>query len=120
MSAQTIQPGINSTVTINNVSFPAAVSIESTEESERIDVTGFGDSVRTFTMGVLAATEITVRTYADPTGLSVGTQYANTSIEFGGANGREISGSPTVVSYSSSADVDGATVYEFTLLFSTV
>lgn len=113
----TIQPGINSTVTINNTSFPAAVSIQGTEENERVDVSGFGNTSRTFVMGLKAANEITVRTYADPEDLVVGTAYANTTIAFGGSNGREITGTATVVTYSSSADVDGATVYEIGLLF---
>lgn len=116
-----IQPGINSIVSLTTASgaatFSASVSIDSTEENERVDVTGFGDSSRAYVMGIKAATEITIRTYADPHDLAVGEALTATSISFGGADGRVITGAATVVSYSSSADVDGATVYEIGLLY---
>ncbi|MCP4854165.1 MAG: hypothetical protein GY903_06705 [Fuerstiella sp.] len=118
----TIQPGVNSTVSLtvgsNEHVFAAAVSVDAAEEQERIDVTGFGDSVRSYEYGVKAATEITIRTYADPGNLTVGTALTATDISIGGATGgRSFSGAATVVSYSSSADVDGATTYEIGILY---
>ncbi|MCP4504954.1 MAG: hypothetical protein GY826_00980 [Fuerstiella sp.] len=113
----TIQPGVNSSVSLGGTSFPAAVSVDSTEEKERIDITAFGATVRGYAFGVRAATEINIRTYADPGDLSVGDSVA-TDIKIGGATGgRSFSGTATVVSYSSSADVDGATTYEIGILY---
>jgi hypothetical protein len=116
-----IQPGVNSTVSLTSSAgthaFAAAVSVDAAEEQERIDVTGFGDTVRSYKYGVRAATEITIRTYADPGDLAVGTALSATDIKIGGASGRSFSGAATVVSYSSSADVDGATTYEIGILY---
>jgi len=112
-----IQPGVNSTVSLGGVSFTAAVSVDSTEEKERIDITAFGATVRGYAFGVRAATEITIRTYADPGNLAVGTALSATDIKIGGTNGRSFTGAATVVSYSSSADVDGATTYEIGILY---
>lgn len=112
-----VNPGISSSVTLATVSFNATVSIEGTEEVEKIDVTGFGDVSRVFALGVKAAVEVTVRTYADPGNYSVGDSIASSSIKFGGATGRELSGACKVITYNSSADVDGATVYEIGLLY---
>lgn len=111
-----IQPGVNSTVSLGGDLFEAAVSVDSTEEKERIDITAFGASVRGYAFGVRAATEINIRTYADPGDLSVG-DTVTTDIKIGGASGRTFSGNATVVSYSSSADVDGATTHEIGILY---
>tara|TARA_R100000353_G_scaffold121097_2_gene86141 strand:- start:282 stop:623 length:342 start_codon:yes stop_codon:yes gene_type:complete len=109
----TASAGINSVVTIDSNEFVAATSIETTIEKERIDITGFGDSSRSFTMGLTGPREFTVRTYADPTGLVVGTSYT-ISITIAGDDA--ITGTATCVNYNSSADIDGATVHEIGLL----
>tara|TARA_R100000664_G_scaffold19967_1_gene29167 strand:- start:8924 stop:9292 length:369 start_codon:yes stop_codon:yes gene_type:complete len=118
-----ILPGVNSSVSLtptggSATEFSAAVNIDSTEEIERIDVTGFGATSRVFTTGLKAATEVTIRTYADAVDdLAVGDTLSATSIKFGGSSGYEITGAATVVTYSASADVDGAAVYEIGLLY---
>ena len=109
----TASAGINSVVTIGDDEFVAATSVETTIEKERIDITGFGDSARKFTMGLTGPREFTVRTYADPEGIVIGTPYT-ISITIAGDDA--ITGTATCVSYNSSADIDGAAVHEIGLL----
>ena len=109
----TIAAGVNSVVTIDSDTFTAATSVETNIEKERIDVTGFGASARVFVMGLTSAREFTVRTYADPAGLAVGSSYA-ISIQIAGDSA--ITGNAVITGFSSSADIDGASVHEITLL----
>ena len=114
----TASAGINSVVSLtpdggNPTEFTAATSVETTIEKERIDITGFGDTGRSFTMGLTGPREFTIRTYADPVSVTVGTAYAF-SITIAGDSA--ITGNATCVSYNSSADIDGAAVHEIGLL----
>ena len=109
----TVSAGINSTVEINSQSFAATTSLERSREVERVDVTGFGSTSRAFVAGLLGPLEYTVKTYSDPGNLSVGSSYTY-QITFAG--GSQESGTALVTAFSSSADLEGATVHEITLL----
>ena len=113
MTASTIAAGVNSIVKIDGDTFTAATSVETNIEKERIDVTGFGASARVYVMGLTSAREFTVRTYADAADAAVGDSK---SIEITIAGDDMISGTAVITGYSSSADIDGASVHELTLL----
>ena len=113
-----ISAGINSTVKITDGSsvsteFTATTSVERTQEADRIDVTGFGATSRSTIAGLLSPREYTIRTYSEPAGLAVGVTRA---YEITFAGGAAESGSAIVASFSSSADLEGATVHEITLV----
>tara|TARA_R100000951_G_scaffold115494_2_gene123756 strand:+ start:131 stop:478 length:348 start_codon:yes stop_codon:yes gene_type:complete len=109
----TTAAAINSTVTIDSDSFPAVTSLERSQELDRIDVTGFGSTSRAIIAGLKAPIEYSIRTYSDPAGVAVGASLAY-SIQFAG--GSSETGTGLITSFGSSADLEGATVHEITLV----